>query len=107
MIFTGMYINSRYLINNNKNMKNIIKLESKCTASTLSTLKDDLLDGALNGVNVELDFSSVESPDMRSIQLLMAWSKSVQSEGGSVKSSGVSENLNRFLAMTGTDSLAV
>ncbi len=88
-------------------MNNIIKLENKCTAPALGTLKEELLDGSLDGVKVELDFSSVESPDMRSIQLLMSWSESVSSAGGSVKSSGVSENMNRFLTMTGTASLVL
>ena len=88
-------------------MNGIIKLEDRCKESELKSLKEYLLEGGLDNVNVELDFSSIESPDIRSIQLLLSWSDSVRSNGGSVKSRGVSENLNHYFEMTGTSSLTV
>lgn len=88
-------------------MNHIIKLENRCSETELKTLMADLLNGSLGGVDVELDFSSVENPDMRSIQLLMSWSNSFSSTGGSVKTSGVSDKLNRFFEKTGTTKLVL
>ncbi len=81
-------------------MKNL-ELKKYCDSESFGDLVKDVRGLVAEGDDITVDFSAIDKPDLRCVQLVASLKKTIEPSGATVHYEGVSNGLADYFSLTG------